>query len=144
MPKNVSVKVRYPRPDLKKTRNRNHEHMAKFTQDTMKVWVLETTNPIPVWSGAARASFLFLAAKAFTSITINPVAESRITLGITEAKAEVFMKKGKVYGWSWETDLVHMPFVEDSVAFVEAGLKAIKNMKPKLPQPITKPLKLKS
>lgn len=144
MAKPVSVKVRYPRPDLKKTRNRNHKAMVKFTQDTLKVWVLETTNPIPVWSGAARASFLFLAAKAFTSITINPVVESRITLGITEAKAEVFTKKGKFYGWSWETNLVHMPFVEDRVAFVAAGLKAIKNLKPKLPQPITKPLKSKS
>jgi hypothetical protein len=137
----VKVKVRYPRPDIKKTRENNHKAMVKFTFDTLKVWVLETTNPIPVWSGAARASFLFLAAKAQTSITINPIVDSRLSLGITEAKAEVFMKKGSLYGWSWQTDLVHMPIVEERVGFVQAGLKAIKNMKPKLPQPATKPTK---
>jgi len=141
MPKPVSIKVRYPRPNLKKTRDNNHKHMVKFTQNTMKVWVLETTNPIPVWSGAARASFLFLAARAFTSIAINPVVESRITLGITEADAEIFIKKGGIYGWSWQTSLFYMPIVEDRVSFVAAGLKAIKNLTPTLPQPITKPMK---
>jgi hypothetical protein len=137
----VKVKVRYPRPDIKKTRENNHKAMVKFTIDTLKAWVLETTNPIPVWSGAARASFLFLAAKASTSITINPIVESRIPLGITEADAEVFAKKGNLYGWSWQTDLAHMPIVEDRVSFVAAGLKAIKNRKPKLPQPVTKTFK---
>ncbi len=137
----VKITVRYPRPDLKKTRENNHKVMVKFTHDTLKVWVLETTNPIPVWSGAARASFLFLAAKAFTSIIINPVAKSRLSLGITEANAEVFLEIGEVYGWSWQTDLVHMPFVEDRVSFIETGLKAIRNLNPRLPQPIFKTFK---
>ena len=141
MPNKLTIKVRYPRPDLKKTRENNHKAMVKFTQNTMKVWVLETTNPIPVWSGAARASFLFLAAKAFTSIIINPVVESRISLGITEADAEVFIIIGEVYGWSWQTDLVHMPIVEDRVSFIATGLKAIKNLNPRLPQPVFKTFK---
>jgi len=111
----------------------------------LKTWVLETVNPIPVWSGAARASFLFLAAKALTSIKINPVAPdppgSRITLGITEADAEVIAEKGKRYGWRWASDLAHIGIVQDRVKFVEAGLNAIKGKQPTLPQPKTKPSK---
>jgi len=115
--------------------------MVKFTLDTLKVWVLETVNPVPVWSGAARASFLQAAAVAQTSITINPIVESRITLGITEAQTDVFLKKGSPYGWSWQTDLEYMPIVEDRVSFVAAGLRAIKNLKPTLPQPEYKTFK---
>ena len=132
----IKIKVRYPRPDLKKTRENTHKFMVRFIQDTLMVWVLETTNPVPVWSGAARASFLFLAAKAFTSIPIAPIVESRITLGITEADATIFAGQGGIYGWSWSTSLVHMPFVEDRVSFITAGLKAIKNLNPRLPQPV--------
>ena len=141
----VKVKVNYPRIDFKGTEDEIHEVMSKFTIDTLKTWVLETVNPIPVWSGAARASFLFLAAKALTSIKINPVAPdppgSRITLGITEADAEVIAEKGKRYGWRWASDLAHIGIVQDRVKFVEAGLNAIKGKQPTLPQPKTKPSK---
>ncbi len=137
----VKVKLNVPRPDLTKTRDKLHKEMTKFTIDQMKTWVLNTTDPIPVYTGAARASFLFLAAKAFTSISINPVAPSRITLGITEATSEIFSIPGKKYGWSWESDLAHIGIVEDRVGFVNAGLASIKRAKPKLPQPIFKPLK---
>ena len=144
----VRIKVRYPKPDLKLSQDEIHKSMAKFTIDTLKTWVLETVDPIPVWSGAARASFLFLAAKAFTSITINPVAPdppgSRITLGITEAKAEVFAdKQSGLYGWSWESELAHIGIVEDRVGFVSAGLRAISNKRPTLPQPVTKATRIR-
>jgi len=132
----VSLEVHIPRPDIKATKAMLHEHMTKFTLDQLKKWVLHTVDPIPVWSGAARASFLFLAAKAFTSITINPVAPSRLTLGITEAKAEVFAEPGKRYGWEWSSTLDHIGIVEDRVGFVKAGFNAIKNAKPNLPQPV--------
>lgn len=137
----VRVKVRYPRPDTKKTQTAINETMARFVIDTMRVWVLETTQPIPVWSGASRASFLFLAAKAFTSITINPVAPdppgSRITLGITEATSEVIADQSKgEYGWTWESSLEYIGIVEDRVGFVGAGLRAIRDKRPILPQPV--------
>lgn len=142
MPK-VKVKVNYPTPDFKATEEEIHKTMSKFTIDTLKVWVLETVNVVPVWSGAARASFLFLAAKALTSIRINPVAPdppgSRITLGVTEADAEVIAEKGKKYGWSWASNLAHIGIVEDRVQFVRAGLNAIRGKQPVLPQPKTKP-----
>lgn len=130
------VNVRYPRPDIKASEKKIHESMTKFTLDTLKTWVLETVDPVPVWSGAARASFLFLAAKAFTSFTINPIVQSRITLGLTEAKSEVIadMRSGE-YGWNWESELAHIGIVEDRVGFISAGLRAIKGKTPTLPQP---------
>lgn len=139
----VRVKVKYPTPDIKATRDEIHKTMARFTIDTLKTWVLETVDPIPVWSGAARASFLYLAARAFTSIVINPIAPdppgSRISLGITEATSELIadMNRGQ-YGWTWESDLAHIGIVEDRVGFVSAGLRAIRNLQPELPQPKTK------
>ena len=144
MPK-VKVEVNYPTPDIPKTEVDVHNVMSKFTIDTLKIWVLATVKPVPVWSGAARASFLFLAAKALTSIKINPVAPdppgSRIHLGVIEADAEVIAEKGKKYGWRWSSDLKHIRIVEDRVKFVEAGLRAIRGKTPTLPQPKTKPTK---
>ena len=143
MPK-VKVKVNYPTPDIKATKDEVHVEMSKFTINTLQTWVLHTAEPVPVWSGAARATFLFLAAKALTSITINPIAPdppgSRISMGVTETDAEVITEKGKQYGWRWETDVPHMGIVQDRVKFVEAGLKAIKDKQPTLPQPKTRPV----
>ena len=139
----VTVEVNYPTPDKAKTRKAIHETMTKYTIDQLKTWVLATTQPVPVWSGAARASFLFLAAKAFTSITINPVAPSRITLGITEATSEIIAEPGKRYGWTWESDLAHIGIVEDRVGFIDAGLRSVQKPLPELPQPVFKTLKVK-
>ena len=142
----VRIIVRYPKPDFKVTRDDIHESMSKFLIETLKTWVLETVSPIPVWSGAARASFLFLAERALTSLKINPVAPdppgSRIPLGIAEAKAEVFARKQKgEYGWKWRSTLAHISIVEDRVGFISAGFRAIRNKTPTLPQPKTKPTK---
>lgn len=139
----VKIKFRYPRPDFKKTTDAVHETMTKFIIETLKTWVLETVKPIPVWSGAARASFLFLAAKAMTSIKINPVAPtppgSRIFLGVSEAEAEVIAdKKSGIYGWTWRSTLAHIGVVEDRVQFVSAGERAIKGKTPELPKIITR------
>lgn len=143
----VRVKVKYPKPDIKKTKAEIHSLMSKFVLVQLKTWVLETVNPIPVWSGAARASFLFLAEKAATSIEINPVAPdppgSRISLGVAEANAEVITnrKKGE-YGWSWESTLAHISIVESRVGFVDAGLEAIQRETPILPQPVIRTVRI--
>jgi hypothetical protein len=135
----VSVEVNIPIPDIPATKKQIHEALTKHTFDTLKTWVLETVDPIPVWSGAARASFLFLAAKAQTSLIINPVAPdppgSRIWLGITEADSEVFADFDKGYGWTWRSTLRHIGIVEDRVGFVSAGLDAIADKQPDLPPP---------
>jgi hypothetical protein len=133
------VIVKYPRVDFKKTEDEIHKVMTKFTFDTLAKWVAGTTQPIPVWSGASRASFLRLAALASTSITINPVAPSRLTLGITEASSEVVAKRGELYGWSWSSTLDYIDIVEERVSFIAAGFASIKAQRVTLPQPVTKP-----
>lgn len=134
----VKVEVNYPQIDLPKTKSRLNENMADFLLKTLRIWVSATVDPVPVWSGAARASFLFLAAEARTTIEINPVAPSRIFLGVTEAKAEIFSDPGKGYGWTWESTLAHIDFVDDISGFVNAGLAAIEKLEPELPQPVFK------
>ena len=134
----VSIKVRLPRIDFNATKAEIHKVMTDFTFETLREWVLRTVDPIPVWSGAARASFLLLAAKAQTAIQIEPIAPTRILLGVTEATSVVFVIPIKRYGWEWESNLAHIGIVQDRVKFIEAGLRSIKNFKPVLPQPVIK------
>lgn len=132
----VKVKVRYPRIDVKATEDRIHKAMTDFVLRQLTTWVIHTTNPVPVWSGAARASFLKLANQVRTEIQINPVAPSRIPLGIDTSIGEVLTKKGDIYGWFWESTLDHIEIVEDRVGFVEAGLRSIRRTSVELPQPV--------
>ena len=142
----VRIKVRYPNIDFETTRNDIHKSMLRFIIGTLRTWVLETVSPIPVWSGAARASFLSLAAKAVTSITINPIAPdppgSRIPLGEAKATATIISNiiKGE-YGWKWRSTLAHISIVEDRVGFISAGFRSLQGKTPILPQPKTKPTK---
>lgn len=132
----ISVEINYPKINMAKTEDAIHEHMTEFVINALKVWVLHTVQPIPVWSGAARASFLQLAAEARTSIEITPIAPSRILLGLTEATSEVIVIPGKEYGWTWHSNLIHLPFVQDRVGFIEIGLASIANLDIELPNPI--------
>jgi hypothetical protein len=116
--------------DVKKTLDDFHKDMTSFLFKTLKIWVTESTNPVPVWSGASRASFLKLAQQAQTSIVINPVATSRIPLGIETSEGEVVADPQKEYSWLWSSELAHIGIVEDRVGFVGAGLAAIRNETP--------------
>ena len=119
-----------PKIDVKKTVDAFHKDMTKFLFDTLKLWVSETTNPVPVWSGAARASFLKLANQAQVTISINPVAPPRIDLGIEQSKGVVTADVKKEYSWLWSSDLAHIGIVDDRVGFVDIGIAAIRNMEP--------------
>lgn len=121
------------RVDIPKTVKAIHKDMTKFVFETLKIWVIKTTNPVPVWSGAARASFLKLATQAQIMVAINPVAPSRIPLGIETSRGDVISIPGKEYGWLWSSDLAHIGIVQDRVGFVEAGLNAIKSREALLP-----------
>ena len=137
MPK-IKTLIAYPIPDLKLSEQAIHEDMRKFNIRQLRKWVLAVTKDIPVWSGAAKASFLFLAAKALTSISINPRAPSRISLGISEADADVIEDKNAgVYGWVWKSDLAHIGIVDDRVKFLDKGEAALKDL-PNLPHPVMK------
>lgn len=133
----LKLKGGIPRIDIKATEKAIHEAMIRFViDDALVPWVTYSTDPVPVWSGAARASFLKLASAAKTKIQINPIVRSRIPLGIETSVGEVISSPGKEYGWLWSSDLAHIGIVEDRVAFQEAGLRAIKRLKPKLPAPV--------
>jgi len=122
--------------DIKATTDEIHKVMTAFVIDTLGIFVTGSTDPIPVWSGAARASFLKLAQQAKTTIEISPVAPSRIPLGMLTSVGDVIANPGKGYGWIWSSSLAHIGIVEDRVAFVEAGKKAIERQELELPEPI--------
>lgn len=131
----ISVEINYPTVDLPKTEEKIHQHMTEFTLEALKVWALNSWQPIPVWSGAARATFIKAAQEARSSVEISPVAPSRIPLGIEETTFEFFAVPGKEYGWEWQSDLAHLPIVEDRTNFVEKGLDSISNLDVELPNP---------
>lgn len=130
----LTAKVDYPVVDVDKSVQAIHKTMARFVTDTLAVWVTGSTEPVPVWSGASRASFLKLAAQARVTITINPVAPSRIPLGIETSVGEVFANPGTNYGWLWSSDLAHIGIVDDRVNFTGAGFRSIERLQPELPE----------
>ena len=132
----LSIEINYPVVNLKKTGDDLHKHMTEFVLNALKVFVIHTVQPIPVWSGAARATFLQLAEAARTSITIAPIVESRIPLGIAETDSEVFVIPGKEYGWEWHSNLAHLPIVQDRTGFIDIGLQSIEQLDVELPNPI--------
>lgn len=131
----IELEINYPTVNIRKTEEEIHKHMTEFTLNALKVFVINTVQPIPVWSGASRASFIQLANEARTSVEISPIAPSRIPLGIAEATSEVFAVPGKEYGWTWQSNLVYLPIVQDRVGFLDAGLSSITNLDVELPNP---------
>ena len=107
--------------------------MKDFILNTLTIFVTHSTDPIPVWSGAARATFKKLAAEARVRIDINPVAPSRISLGEARSTGEVFVDELGFYGWEWSSDLDHISIVDDRVQFIDKGVKSIEKESPNLP-----------
>lgn len=132
----LSIEVNLPIPDIKQTEELYHKELTKATIDALATWVIDTTDVIPVWSGAARASFLKLATEAKVQVDIAPVAPSRIPLGIAESTGVVIAEPLTQYGWDWSSTLDHIGIVDDRVGFVDVGLNSIKDFAPELPQPI--------
>ena len=150
MPK-VKADVRYPVVDIPRAQKKIGETMTKFTFDVLREWVTEVTDVIPVWSGASRASFLKLANQAQVAIEIEPLIVapigSRIPLGYALSTGVVIADargSAGLYGWDWASTLDYIGIVDDRVRFIEAGERVIKrNPTPELPQPPTKPGKVK-
>jgi hypothetical protein len=150
MPK-LKADVRYPVVDIPKAKQKIGETMTRFTFDVLREWVTEVTNVIPVWSGASRASFLKLANQAQVAIEIEPLIVapigSRIPLGF-ETSVGVIIADARgsagLYGWDWESTLDYIGIVDSRVGFLQAGERVIdRNPPPELPQPPTKPSKVK-
>lgn len=142
----VKADVRYPIIDIKEAKRKIGKIMTDFTFDVLAEWTIETTNVIPVWSGASRASFLKLANQAKVEIEIDslivaPIG-SRVSLGYATSIGVVIAdargNKG-LYGWDWASTLDYIGIVESRVQFIEAGNRVVRRRKPpKLPQPPTK------
>lgn len=145
MPK-LSVDVQYPVVDIPKAKKVIGDTMTAFTFDTLKQWVTEVTDVIPVWSGASRASFLKLANQAqvdveIDSLIVAPIG-SRVPLGFeTSVGVVIADARGSagLYGWDWASTLDYIGIVDDRVKFLQAGQRVIdRNPAPELPQPPTK------
>lgn len=136
----IVIKNAY-RIDVEKTSKQLHETMVQFTKDTLVEWVIHTTQPIPVWSGAARASFIKLANQVQYNVDVSPIVSppsvgDRTILGINESRGEIIISPLSTYGWVWQSTLDYIGIVDDHVNFIDVGQKSIENKSPKLPQPI--------
>lgn len=129
----LHVVVRYPRPDIEKTTDAIHAYMSDKIIEAVKTYVFATTDVIPVWSGASKASFLKLAFFAKVQLAISPVVKSRIPLGIETSTGEVFTERGKIYGFNWASDLYYIHIVDQRVRFVERGEAKLRSIKIGLP-----------
>ena len=128
--------VRYPRPDIDRTTDEIHRVMSELAVDAAKTFVFATTDIIPVWTGGTKASFLKLASLAKISLSIQPIAPSRVALGIDTSTGEVFAERGKLYGFNWTSDLYYIGYVDARFSFVERGVLAVRSITPTLPPPI--------
>ena len=137
----LKVKVRYPKPKIKDLEDEIHKAMSEYVVDQLRVWVVAATNPIPVLTGAAKASFTELAERARVSLVINPSAPSRIPLGIAEADSIVVADRSSgEYGWSFSSTLEHLPIVDDRVGFISKADQALRQSAlPVLPPIMTEP-----
>jgi hypothetical protein len=118
-----------PQIDVQATKEEIHKMMTKWIIETLGGWVGEATNPIPVWSGASRATFLKAANEAKTTISISPIVApigSRIDLGIEESTFILDVLPAQFYGWEWTASLDYLPVVDDRVRFLARGEQYIK------------------
>lgn len=121
----------FPEIDIEETKRAVHEYMTRYVINALKTWVISTTDIMPVWSGAAKASFIRAANIAETAFSIVPVHfPDRIELGIAESTTDVFVTGDGVYGWDWSSTLAHISIVEDRVNFIEVGQRAIDSLPP--------------
>lgn len=133
----LKATVKYPRIDIKRSVEEIHGVMVDAVIEAAKTFVIHSTDLVPVYSGASKASFLRLAALTRTQLIINPVAPSRIPLGVATSTGELLVEKGKSYGFEWSSDLVYIHIVDQRYGFIDAGVNALANFQPPvLPSPV--------
>ena len=87
--------------DVRASEERIDKVMKDFILRSVKTFVIQSTNPIPVWSGASKASFKKLAAVARFSIDVQPTAPiDRRALGVSTSEGFLFVDSvHHIYGW---------------------------------------------
>lgn len=134
----MAVRVEVIQPlkgiDLNRSLREIDKIMKDFTLNALSTFVIDSTNPIPVWSGASRATFKKLAAIARTQIDIHPVAyfDGR-PLGDSVSEGTLIAEPEVAYGWEWRTELYYIDIVDGRVGFQQAGIVAVQDLKPNLP-----------
>lgn len=134
----LKAKVRYPKIALAKTKAAVHKAMVDRVTEACKTWVIATTDNVPVYTGASKASFLRLAFAVQVELTIRPVVTSRIPLGIATSTGHLIVDQGSRYGFEWTSGLDYINIVDDRRHFLAAGDRALAayQSRVELPQPI--------
>ena len=130
----LKVDFNFPVVDVDATRREIDDYMSRHIVLAAKAWVLSTTEIVPVLTGAAKASFIKLASAAETTLTVNPIAPSRIDLGIETSEGAI-EREGETYRFLWSSELAHIGIVEDRVGFLSRGQAAINALPFRLPPP---------
>lgn len=131
----LKFKFRHPTPAIKPTMKNIDGYMRAAVLGVARRWVIETTDRVPVLTGASKASFLKLAFQAGVALHISPKAKNRIALGFGTSTGSIFYEKGKKYGFEWSSDLEYIHIVDRHNRFTHAGRAALKLNFIVLPQP---------
>jgi hypothetical protein len=128
----LSVKVQYPTIDLKRTREEIHRVMSEYVIESLRTWVIATTDVVPVLTGASKASFTKLATEASYNLSITPKGKkNNISLGVESFSGGVFADESAgSYGWTWSSDLDYIHVVDRHNRFLDAGQFVVEQLPP--------------
>lgn len=95
--------------DLDDYRKRLHEHLSDEIAHAAFLWLNAVLAEIPTWSGASRATFLAISREVGFTLSINPVAKSRIGLGSSHGQGSMTADSEKgIYTFEYSTSLPHL------------------------------------
>lgn len=115
--------LKAPRINFGAYRRRLQEVLGEAIAQAAFEWLGATTEAIPTWSGASRATFSHLASAVGLSLSIAPIArENRVGLGLLHSTGTITTdaEKGHFF-FKYSTNLEHLIFNEFNNGNVGAG-----------------------
>lgn len=106
-----TAKFQLPELNIRKFKQQLDRKLSDLLVESAIAWLQAGAFKVPVWSGAARSTFLDLASRVNFSIEISPVASApdRRSLGRSQGTGELKIdKKRGVYGFVYATTLDHL------------------------------------
>jgi hypothetical protein len=130
--------VKYPQIDIPRTEREIHRVMTDGIVDAAKTWVINTTDHVPVLSGAAKTTFLKLAAQAGASLAITPRKPDpeKVAMALGGSTGEIIVDYGRTYAFVWSSDLPYIHIVDANNNFLLEGERSLRDAAPALPAPI--------
>ncbi len=119
-----TAKFQLPELNLRKFKQQLDRELTDLLIESAIAWLQAGSFKVPVWSGAARSTFLDLASRVNFSIGISPVstAPDRRSLGRSQGTGELKIdKKRGIYGFVYATTLDHL--IEN-----ELGVSSLPNL----------------